>query len=54
VERIAGADGTVGRLLDDPALYDEFLKAVVDIQTLIQAIREDPRAFRPEVRVRVF
>jgi phospholipid/cholesterol/gamma-HCH transport system substrate-binding protein len=54
VERIAGADGTVGRLLDDPALYDEFLKAVVDIQTLIQAIREDPQAFRPEVRVRVF
>lgn len=48
------ADGTIHRLLEDPALYDEFLKTVVDIQNLIQSIRNDPRAYRPEVRVRVF
>jgi hypothetical protein len=48
------ADGTIRRLLEDPALYDEFLKTVVDIQNLIRAIRDDPRAYRPDVTIRVF
>jgi phospholipid/cholesterol/gamma-HCH transport system substrate-binding protein len=48
------ADGTIARLLEDPALYDEFLRTIVDIQNLIQDIRANPRAYRPEVNVRVF
>lgn len=51
---IAGAaagDGTLNRLLQDPALYDELLKTIVDLQALIQAIREDPSLLSPEVRV---
>jgi phospholipid/cholesterol/gamma-HCH transport system substrate-binding protein len=48
------ADGTVRRLMEDPALYDELLKAIVDVQNLIQAIRDNPREFRPEVQIRVF
>ncbi len=48
------ADGTVRRLMEDPELYDQLLRAIVDVQNLIQAIRDDPREFRPEVRVRVF
>lgn len=51
---LAEADGTIRRLMEDPELYDQLLKAIVDIQTLIQSIREDPREFRPEVRIRVF
>ncbi len=54
VDGVAESDGTLSRLLDDPELYDQFLKAVVDVQNLIEAIRDDPRAFRPDVRVRVF
>jgi phospholipid/cholesterol/gamma-HCH transport system substrate-binding protein len=54
VRGLTESDGTVRRLIDDPELYDQFLKAVVDIQSLIQAIRDNPREFRPEVRVRVF
>jgi phospholipid/cholesterol/gamma-HCH transport system substrate-binding protein len=46
-----GEDGTVARLLEDPELYDQFLKTVVDLQALIQTIREDPGALRPEVHV---
>lgn len=46
--------GTLARLLEDPALYDQFLKTVVDLQNLIQAIRDDPRTYRPEIRVDVF
>jgi phospholipid/cholesterol/gamma-HCH transport system substrate-binding protein len=48
------ADGTVRRLMEDPALYDELLKAIVDVQNLINAIRENPREFRPDVQIRVF
>lgn len=48
------ADGTIQRLLEDPALYDELLKAIVDVQNLIQAIRDNPREFRPDVQIRVF
>jgi phospholipid/cholesterol/gamma-HCH transport system substrate-binding protein len=51
---LSEADGTIARLLHDPELYDQFLRAVVDIQNLIQAIRDNPRAYRPEVNVRVF
>jgi phospholipid/cholesterol/gamma-HCH transport system substrate-binding protein len=47
-------DGTVQRLFTDPALYDELLKAIIDVQTLINAIRVDPERFRPDIRVRVF
>lgn len=45
------ADGSLARLIDDPALYDELLKTIVDLQTLIQALREDPSALSPRVRV---
>lgn len=48
------ADGTIARLLEDPELYDQVLKAIVDLQNLIQEIREDPSALRPHVEVDVF
>lgn len=51
VSGAAGADGSLARLIEDPALYDELLKTIVDLQTLIQAIREDPGALSPEIRV---
>ncbi len=47
----AGAEGSLARLIEDPALYDELLKTIVDLQALIQAIREDPSALSPEIRV---
>jgi phospholipid/cholesterol/gamma-HCH transport system substrate-binding protein len=54
VGELTEADGTIRRLLEDPELYDQFLRTVVDIQNLIQDIRANPRAYRPEVNVRVF
>lgn len=47
-------DGTIQRLFTDPALYDDVLRAIIDVQNLINAIRVDPERFRPDVRVRVF
>jgi phospholipid/cholesterol/gamma-HCH transport system substrate-binding protein len=46
--------GTFQRLMTDPALYDNFLRAVVDLQTLIRDIRANPKRYRPEVNVDVF
>lgn len=51
---VAGAaddEGTIQRLLEDPELYDQLLKTIVDLQALIQEIREDPGALSPRVRV---
>jgi phospholipid/cholesterol/gamma-HCH transport system substrate-binding protein len=47
-------DGTIQRLLTDPAMYDELLKAVVDLQILLLDIRENPRRYRPEVNIDLF
>lgn len=51
VDGVDNGDGTMARLLEDPELYDQLLKTVVDLQALIEAIRQDPEAFRPEIRV---
>lgn len=52
--RIESGEGTLGRMATDPGLYDELLKTITDLQTVIAAIREDPRRIRPEVTVDVF
>lgn len=54
VQRMNSGQGTIQRLMTDPQLYDEFLKAVIELQTLILAIRENPDAFKPNIRVDVF
>lgn len=51
VQDLADGDGAVARLLEDPELYDQLLKTVVDLQNLIQALREDPSALGPTIRV---
>jgi phospholipid/cholesterol/gamma-HCH transport system substrate-binding protein len=54
IQNLTEADGTMARLLEDPELYDQLLKAIVDVQSLINDIRENPREYRPDLRVRVF
>lgn len=49
-----GGNGTLQRLMTDPGLYDQFLKAVVDLQTMINDIRANPKKFTPNVNVKVF
>lgn len=51
---VAEGNGTLGQLVRDPSLYEAILKAVVDLQTVIQQIRQDPSAIRPEIKVDVF
>lgn len=47
----ADSEGTIQRLLEDPELYDQLLKTIVDLQALIQSIREDPSALSPQIQV---
>jgi phospholipid/cholesterol/gamma-HCH transport system substrate-binding protein len=54
VQGITAGQGSFQRLMTDPQLYDQFLKAVVDLQTLIQAVRTDPERFKPNIRVDIF
>jgi hypothetical protein len=54
VQRMSAGEGSLQKLMTDPQLYDEFLKAVIDLQALVNGIRENPEAFKPEVRVKIF
>ncbi|HEY8507193.1 MAG TPA: MlaD family protein [Steroidobacteraceae bacterium] len=48
------ADGTFNKLLTDPRLFDELLKSVTDLQTLLLDVRQNPKKYVPDVNVRVF
>jgi len=52
--KVHQGDGALQRFLTDPGLYDEFLKTVVDFQTVIADMRANPKKFVPPVQVRVF
>jgi phospholipid/cholesterol/gamma-HCH transport system substrate-binding protein len=54
LNRLNNGNGTLQKLSSDPALYDAFLKAVVDLQTLIADLRANPKKFTPDVTVRIF
>lgn len=54
VDRMTTAPGTINRLITDPQLYDELLKTIIDVQTLIGDIRQDPKRFLPNIRVDIF
>ena len=47
-------NGSLQRMLNDPGLYDQFLKAIVDLQTLINDVRAQPKKYRPDINVKVF
>jgi len=48
---LESGDGAMGRLFTDPALYEELLETVVDFGALLEAVREDPDRYVPEVSV---
>jgi phospholipid/cholesterol/gamma-HCH transport system substrate-binding protein len=54
VRRMTQGEGAVQRLMTDPALYEEFLRAVIDVQTLINDIRLNPGKYKPNILVDIF
>lgn len=54
VGRMQTGEGSLQKLLADPELYDQFLKAVVDLQSLLSDVRESPDKYKPNIHVKVF
>jgi phospholipid/cholesterol/gamma-HCH transport system substrate-binding protein len=54
IRQMTEGDGAVQRLMTDPALYEEFLRAVVDVQTLINDIRLNPGRYKPNILIDIF
>ncbi|HEX6133194.1 MAG TPA: MlaD family protein [Longimicrobiales bacterium] len=54
INRLTTGDGTIQRMMTDPELYDQFLRAVTDVQTLINDIRTNPSKYKPNITVDVF
>lgn len=49
--RVEAGEGSLGKMLEDPELYEELLKTVVDLGSLLEAIRDDPNRYVPDVSV---
>src|SRR5690625_5213453 len=47
-------DGAVQERLTARAPYAQLVKTIIDLQVLIADIRENPRRYRPEVRIDIF
>lgn len=54
LEKMANGNGAIQKLMTDPALYDAFLKAVQDMQSLINDVRVEPGKYKPNIDVHVF
>lgn len=54
MKKVNNADGTLNRMLTDPRLFDELLKSVTDLQTLLLDVRQNPKKYVPPVNVKVF
>lgn len=54
LRKLSTPNGSLNRFMTDPRLFDEFLKSVVDLQTLIADVRQNPKKYVPPVNVKVF
>ena len=54
LQKVNATDGTFNRMLTDPRLFDELLKSVTDLQTLLADVRQNPKKYVPDVNVKVF
>jgi phospholipid/cholesterol/gamma-HCH transport system substrate-binding protein len=54
IRQMTQGEGAMQRLMTDPALYEEFLRAVIDVQTLINDIRLNPGKYKPNILVDIF
>lgn len=54
MKKVNSADGTLNRMLTDPRLFDELLKSVTDLQTLLLDVRQNPKKYVPPINVKVF
>ena len=51
VTRVESGEGTLGKLVNDEQVYDEFMAVIKEVRDLVADIREDPKSF---VRFSIF
>jgi phospholipid/cholesterol/gamma-HCH transport system substrate-binding protein len=44
-DRLNSGEGTVGKLLQDPAMYNNTNQLLLNMQDLIKAVRENPKKY---------
>lgn len=49
--RIEQGEGTLGRLMEDPALYEETQRAIVSLQRLLADVQANPGRYIGEIRI---
>lgn len=54
MRKLNDPSGSLNKFMTDPRLFDEFLKSVIDLQTLIDDVRQNPKKYVPPVNVKVF
>lgn len=54
LNRMTTGNGTIQRLATDPRMYDELLKAVVDLQTVLAEVRANPKKYVPPIQIKIF
>jgi phospholipid/cholesterol/gamma-HCH transport system substrate-binding protein len=54
MRRMTEGEGTIQKMMTDPELYDQFLRAIIDLQTMINDIRLNPDKYKPNIRVDIF
>ena len=45
VRRVEGGEGTLGKLVNEDQVHDEFLAAIKEVRELVAAIRDNPNSF---------
>jgi phospholipid/cholesterol/gamma-HCH transport system substrate-binding protein len=48
---IESGEGTLGQMLTDQELYESLLKLLVDVQAIVQELRDNPRKYVPPIKV---
>lgn len=48
---LESGEGTMGQLLTDQELYESLLKLLVDVQTVVTELRQNPRNYIPQIKV---
>ena len=51
MQRIQQGQGSIGRLLNDPALYEETQRAIATLQRLLADIQQNPRKYIGELQI---
>ncbi len=48
---LESGEGTLGQLISDQELYESLLKLLVDVQAVVNELRENPRKYVPPIKV---